>query len=228
MSLSGPDSTKDEFGRDIRQTSEEPEQSSRPTDPRRPAGYKHPKPAPKDHMPNDSQYMHNAAEDVPAQQLSPSTIASKPGGGLETFDMTTFDPTNADSWQTLGDAYQRTNGYMPAQEELMEYVMSSMSYMMSMGVGMGSDSAQMSAIPTGQEDANASSIGAQDWGADTYGGGTQGQTVPMEITGQADTSQRNFEPVNQENEDVNESNKSGGRMQKIGDRWVFVRDGAKV
>ena len=91
---------------------------------------------------------------------------------------------------------------------------------MGMGAGMG----QMGAVPTGQEDVNAPSISAQDWGAETYGGGTQGQIAPIGSTPQSDISQANTILADQETE----SSKSGGRMQKVGDGWVFVRDGTKA
>jgi protein NRD1 len=44
--------------------------------------------------------------------------------GMESFNFATFDPTAPTSWEALGNAWQVTNGYVPSQEELMQFVMS--------------------------------------------------------------------------------------------------------
>jgi protein NRD1 len=43
--------------------------------------------------------------------------------GLQSFDYTTFDPTSPPSWEALGQAWAVTNGRPPTQEELMMFVM---------------------------------------------------------------------------------------------------------
>lgn len=130
--------------------------------------------------------------------------------------MTTFNPTDASSWQALGESYKTTNGYIPSQEELMEFVMSSMSYMMNMGMG------QMGNAPGAQDETTAGGISAQDWGAETYGGGTQGQLSTFDTSTDNHETTQTFNGANAG--DGDESSKSGGKMEKVGDRWVFVRN----
>lgn len=55
--------------------------------------------------------------DGAAMQAGPSTV-----GGLDTFDWATFDYTSPASWETLGKAWNVSNGYLPSQEELMQFI----------------------------------------------------------------------------------------------------------
>ena len=43
--------------------------------------------------------------------------------GLQAFDYSAFDPTSPSSWEALGKAWAATNGRSPTQEELMMFVM---------------------------------------------------------------------------------------------------------
>ena len=129
----GPAAGKDEFGRDLRPSS--PHEDS---------------PAPASHAPGSSpsRSASTPADDYgPAfpqrsqyDAISPSSTAnhpppptisatssissSAPAGGLESFDLTNFDPTAPASWELLGKAWNVTHGYLPSQEELFQYVMS--------------------------------------------------------------------------------------------------------
>lgn len=98
----------------------------------------------------------------------------------------------------------------------MEFVMSSMNYMMSMGMG------QMDNAPGAPDETTTGGISAQDWGAETYGGGTQGQLSNFDMS---TNSHETTQTINDSNAgDGDESSKSGGKMEKVGDKWVFVRN----
>ncbi|THH03096.1 hypothetical protein EW145_g6532 [Phellinidium pouzarii] len=218
------DAGKDEFGRDIRPTSEEPGEVTTLESVR-----------------VETRESSRATDETPdisrQQQLPPPTGGDTlsttnkfnlaQSKGLESFDITTFDPTNAASWKALGDAFQVSNGYMPSQEELMQLVMSSMGMMMAMGaagamggVPVGSDNED--ALPAGKEH----TIGVQDWGTDTYGGKSYGQGSDAVILGQDGGSPKSNNASQYQDSEDGGSGGLGGKMQKVGDRWMFVRDGA--
>lgn len=63
---------------------------------------------------------------------------------LHTFPLQTFDPSSADSWTKLGEAWQNSTGREPEQIELMHWlatgqVMDFKMMRMGMGMGMGTD-----------------------------------------------------------------------------------------
>ncbi|KIR80410.1 protein NRD1 [Cryptococcus gattii EJB2] len=63
---------------------------------------------------------------------------------LHTFPLQTFDPSSADSWAKLGEAWQNSTGREPEQIELMHWlatgqVMDFKMMRMGMGMGMGTD-----------------------------------------------------------------------------------------
>lgn len=181
---------KDEFGRDIRQTSEEAadnrasgvRQRSLSTD-----------------KGNDTITMDlvnsgstrvsvdpaskaasgNAAAVTPTPNgtadASQSKIADSNGsGGLDTFDFTAFNPMSAESWVSLGKAFEFTNGYSPSQEELMMLVsggMMAFAQMYGMGVG---DMDTSSAVEQGMGGGQWSGAGQQQWGG-SYGNSGRGR-----------------------------------------------------
>ncbi|KAI0339630.1 hypothetical protein BDW22DRAFT_1361205 [Trametopsis cervina] len=123
------DSGKDEFGRDIRQRSPHEDTSAPPSyttgqSPSRSAsipsedrGSAHPEKRQHDTSLNTQPIPSS----IPA---STSTSIPEAAAGLDSFDLTAFDPTAAASWEALGKAWNVTNGYMPSQEELMQYMLS--------------------------------------------------------------------------------------------------------
>jgi hypothetical protein len=73
----------------------------------------------------------------PAAQASTTTLPSGGAITLETFDMTTFDPTSADSWSALGVAWRNTNqGAEPTPQGLMMFIASKTAAMAGGGMGM--------------------------------------------------------------------------------------------
>lgn len=136
------------------------------------------------------------------------------------------------SWTTLGNAWQVTHGYLPSQEELMAYVIG----------GFG-------ATYTGANQY----IGGNNGQWDAYGGGGYSQGggqgnggMPVDEGGvhgsdsaygngrnvaygegqahERDMSRGGGVPV--ESEGSSDGRPGAGKMQKVGDRWVFVRAAA--
>ena len=143
---------KDEFGRDLRRASEDRDDGVKPDPDKQPsqdivASFS-PPPEPskqdekeKSESPSDMDSESVQDETVAEPAAKPngpqgqgSTLANK--GGLETFDITTFNPTDPGSWKALGDAFEVTNGRTPSQEELMQLIMGGMMGVMGSG-GMG-------------------------------------------------------------------------------------------
>lgn len=140
--------------------------------------------------------------------------------GLGNFDLTTFDFTSPTSWEALGKAWEVTNGVTPTQEMLMQFVMmSSMSMGMSMDAGGGG-------FGVGQQPNQwEGTQGSEGWdaveGMEWSGGGkeTVAETQEKEKPdGEGADQGMDDAPVLNER-----SVGSSGKMQKVGDRWVFVR-----
>jgi len=141
--------------------------------------------------------------------------------GLDSFDFTTFDFTSPTSWEALGKAWEVTNGVTPTQEVLMQFVMvASMGMGVGMGVGNGTDGFGMEQ-PQGQWEGAQGSGGLDPEGMEWNDGEAgvveemQGQEKPDE---EATGPEKEDSPVPGER-----SVGSTGKMQKVGDRWVFVR-----
>ena len=135
--------------------------------------------------------------------------------GLEGFDLNTFNFTSPASWEALGKAWEVTHGVIPTQEVLMQFVM-----MLSMGMGTGVDG-----FGVGQQQNQWNGAqGSEDWNAgemDWSGGG-------VEVVGETQSQEKSDgETADPEKEDSptpgERSVGSTGKMQKVGDRWVFVR-----
>lgn len=146
--------------------------------------------------------------------------------GLDSFDLTTFDLTSPVSWEALGKAWEATNGVSPTQETLMQFVMMSG---MSMGMGMGTvgvgTGAGVDGIEMGQQlNQWEGERGLEDWdvGGMDWNNGEVGA-----VEGVQDKDKLDGEGMDQEEDDApipsERSVGSTGKMQKVGDRWVFVR-----
>ena len=135
--------------------------------------------------------------------------------GLEGFDFNTFDFTSPASWEALGKAWEVTNGVIPTQEVLMQFVM-----MLSMGVGTG-----MGGFGVGQPQSQWNGAqGSEDWNA----GEMEWSDGEVAAVGEIQSLEKpDEETAGPEKEDSpapgERSVGSTGKMQKVGDRWVFVR-----
>ncbi|EIN09505.1 hypothetical protein PUNSTDRAFT_112962 [Punctularia strigosozonata HHB-11173 SS5] len=230
---------KDEFGRDIRPES--------PTQDVMQSGS-----SAKEQMPVRSPSVPTSitsASDADAMPAGPATVpgAAAPNDlpqvapatqniGLAAFDFTTFDPTAPASWEALGTAWQITNGYAPSQEELMQFIM---------GGFMGAAAPVPSATVSVQQQPWPNSGNSTRGGGSERGnwrGGDRGRGFSGRGRGNgreayssydyggnqvSDAIVLNAAPLEDQqsvSSDMAEpSGSSGGRMQKVGDKWVFVR-----
>jgi protein NRD1 len=132
----------DEFGREIRPSSDDDGRRSETPDNPKPRLAPPPPIAALAHAylsPTSNPAVLEGAPPVSDEQESSATpqtaSANATGGsealhhdtagdvGLESFDYSTFDPTAPSSWEALGKAWAATNGRQPLQEELMMFVM---------------------------------------------------------------------------------------------------------
>ena len=149
------------------------------------------------------------------ESRSGETGATKGPGG---FDLTTFDFTSPASWEALGKAWEATNGVTPTQEMLMQFVMmSSMGMGMGMGIGMGGFGVEQ---PQNQWEG---AQGSEGWSA----GGPGWNDGDVEVVGETQGQEKpDVEAIDLDGDSPvlgERSVGSTGKMQKIGDRWVFVR-----
>ena len=225
MKSQGPG--KDEFGRDIRPGSVDPEPvpaqpaSSIPTitipTTQRSSSLSHQTPTPQDVI------MSTTTDGAQSEAAMPiATYESRAGAagatkGLDSFDFTTFNFTSPASWEALGKAWEVTNGVTPTQEVLMQFVMmSGMGMGMSMGISGGFGMEQPQNQWDGIQGSESWNTGGEGWSDGGVGvvGETQGQKPDGEVIG----PEKEDSPVFGER-----SVGSSGKMQKVGDRWVFVR-----
>ncbi|KAJ7879938.1 hypothetical protein B0H14DRAFT_2500372 [Mycena olivaceomarginata] len=246
-----PEAGKDEFGRDIRPASLSPEP---PADiiPQSPTANTIPTPAPPplppalpivrtqtmSLTPSVDANTSSRAPDAVAAVVIPSKIPSQQQG-MEKFSLATFDFTSAASWEALGEMWQVTHGYLPSTEQLMTFVMS--------GGVAGVPSQQ----PQQLQQTDRGGGGGQGWGVSGgpqrgrggargrggfsrgrgYGGGNfardghqwhsdMGETDAI-VLGGGDTDAMDVESAEQGG-----GGGTGGRMQRVGEKWVFVRDPA--
>lgn len=184
------------------------------------------------------------------------------GAALQSFDYTTFDPTSPASWDALGKAWAATNGRSPTQEELMMFVME-------FTIGMASQAPPSAPAPVQQGNPQAGygwmgehrggpprgrgafrGRGGRGGFAHSAGGGGQKQwdvgddayaeSTDAIVLGEHTNNQNGFGWTQGGHEQAQASpdgdgdgddggqmeggSTAGGRMQKVGDNWVFVKD----
>ncbi|KAL5492593.1 hypothetical protein ACEPAI_4040 [Sanghuangporus weigelae] len=230
---------KDEFGRDIRSDSEEPTADS--GEARSPAAESRQRDANFAVARADASE-HSSSDRDAVMPVVDSKLSNPDAVGLDGFDIGTFDPTSAESWRALGNAFQATHGYVPSQEELMYLVMSSMGMMMDMATHQGMNGSEMDPA-VGMEDSistpeftdgTTGQLGVSDWRTTAYTASVDDHRSDAVVLGH-NTDDRpgkgtidltasitSDSPTNDDAGDGPSS--STGRMQKMGDRWVFVRN----
>ncbi|KAG7093639.1 hypothetical protein E1B28_007302 [Marasmius oreades] len=162
-------------------------------------------------------------QNTKAHGVSTTSRSTDMALGLEHFNLATFDFTSPVAWQSLGGMWQVTHGVLPSTEELMEFVMTA------------------GAAGAAAMGAQANTTG-QDWNQDEWN--NDGYTFPSEPQGRAHGSvsrgghslqdrgsytSYGVENHNEANSNFQRSNTSsrgglGGRMQRVGDKWMFVKD----
>lgn len=233
------ESGKDEFGRDIRAVSPKspahlsntPTHSPSPpptTDPRKP-----PNP-----VSDSSTHNENSVTPIISNTYSSTASANldtkSPELGLENFNPATFDYTSAVAWEVLGKMWQVTCGNLPSQEQLMQFVLS-------YGTSHDTDSSFKS---------QAQKVYGQDYAPPFHGRGRgvfrgrgygngrgvqtnrsydeESQSTDAIVLGGGDSGNSHSDANDDQSTHMPTQQSHGsvgsGRMQKIGDKWVFVRD----
>ena len=223
---------KDEFGRDIRPGSVDPEPFPMPaTQPvsnttATAVPTTQSSPIVQDLSPNhQNPTLHSATTSSSTNEAQPetampiATYESRAGDtsatkGLESFDFTAFDFTSPASWEALGKAWEVTNGVTPTQEVLMQFMM-----MLSMGMGPG-----VGGFEAGQPQDQYGTQGSGGWSTGEMGWSDGGAEVIGETQDQEKPDGETPDPEKEDSPVPGErSVGSTGKMQKVGDRWVFVR-----
>lgn len=241
------DIEKDEFGRDIRPKSPEsdstPASNNKSTNPSVSAPIEDSIPDPSPAVTSNHERMSLVAANTSSSTTSASIVSNEDSSspaGMENFDPKTFDPTSAESWQVLGKMWQVTYGCTPSTEQLMQFAFAA-------AAGQASVSSQLGITH------NWSTSSAQVWRGTGRGGGFTGgrgtfehgnardahenwthdgsQTTDAVVLGgstgpEAEIPGRDDSQMNSASS--NGSVGSGGRMQRIGDKWVFVRDSVEM
>jgi protein NRD1 len=149
------------------------------------------------------------------------------GGGLQNFDFTKFEFTSPASWEALGKAWQVTNGYFPSQEELLQLVMMSTGVAAIAGGISGGTEGDTFHADQDRSEQWPNDKGASKQGQNWDSGGAE-ETAYETITDSWGVSAKS---ENSHGADENQivpvvadgSVGSSGKMQKVGDRWIFVR-----
>ncbi|KAL5531282.1 hypothetical protein ACEPAG_4159 [Sanghuangporus baumii] len=232
---------KDEFGRDIRSGSEEPNADS--GEARSPAAESRQGDANFAVPRADVSERSSSDRDV-VMPVVDSKVSIPDAVGLDGFDIGTFDPTSAESWQALGNAFLVTHSYVPSQEELMYLVMSSMGMMMNMathqgmnGIGneMNAAAGMENSIPTSAfANGTAGQVGVSDRRTAAYTASMDDHRSDAVVLGHNTVDQPGKGTIESTaaitsnaptNDDAGDDpSGSTGRMQKMGDRWVFIRN----
>ena len=245
---------KDEFGRDIRPLSPEVAVTEEQTQPLSvPASIERNMPAPAiagNQIPSVPQQIPSVLATNTSTQIHSAPAAETSQPGLDKFDMSTFDLTVSSSWEALGKMWQVTYGYLPSQEELMQFVMSGGVIASAAAAGMIPGQYQNGVM--GMEQLWAQSGGGQwsgpggsypNGGGPAYGNGnTRSSQQQRGGYNKGTAYQQNSDAIVLGGGDVNSEGDEmqvelpppmaqasppsgeGGRMQRVGDKWKFVRD----
>ncbi|KAJ3566052.1 hypothetical protein NP233_g7244 [Leucocoprinus birnbaumii] len=246
---------RDEFGRDIRSPSPSKSPTSNsatvhstaaspitPSTPHDPKAEFSPTSTSNDPMSRSSSIAANTfSKDPDASNTSveSNTKSTSQSTGLDRFNMSTFDPTSPASWEALGKMWEAMNGYTPSTQELMQFMM------------MGAMNNTLQSKDWQQQE-NAGFTGGNDYGGGysggaasrgrgghggSYGnsrnnhhewsnGGGHQSTDAVVLGGGEMDDEVPMDGVEAGQPFGDTGGRSGGRMQKVGDKWVFVRNDA--
>ncbi|KXN87437.1 Rpb7-binding protein seb1 [Leucoagaricus sp. SymC.cos] len=148
----------------------------------------------------------------------------------DSFDMTTFDPTSPASWEALGKMWEAMNGYTPSTEELMQFMM--MGAMSNTTISNNWQQCTNGINGYGGECDTGSPRGRGGFYGNSrdnqYGrsnGGGQATDAVVLGGGEMDSEVSGPEEADKQEQSNMSGGRPAGKMQKVGDRWVFVRDG---
>ncbi|KAG6861442.1 hypothetical protein C0995_016533 [Termitomyces sp. Mi166 len=175
----------------------------------------------------------NTSSSIRNASIVSSTASTQPG--LEDFNPMTFDFTSPASWEALGKMWQVTKGYLPSTEELSQFVLTS---------------GQATFAPMIQAQKWQSTPDSQAWRGGGRGGGfSKGRggffhnnaRNPQEeweqyeannetdaiVLGEGSTSAAEETKIQGDSSTTDQATHTGGtggKMQRVGDKWVFVRE----
>lgn len=242
----------DEFGRDVRSQSPEISATDAVAQPSSvPASVDRSIPASNVHKSIPQPIQSAASVNTLPQTHSTSATVTPQQPGLDKFDMATFDFTAPSSWEALGKMWQVTYSYLPSQEELMSFVMAGGVIASAAAGGMLPAQYQGGMMGGMEQGWQQNGMGFWNGQADASGymnqGGVSGygRQNPRNLNGQQ--QQRNnyaqstdaivlggddgpgntdtpMEQSPPQSPPTGEGGGPGGRMQRVGDKWVFVRE----
>lgn len=226
---------KDEFGRDIRPSSETPELD--PT-----------------HAHHTDIHTENLSTEDRMEHFQDSNVpqtTTHAGPGLEKFDLAVFDFSSPAAWEALGNAWKVTHGILPSQEQLMQFVMEKMSQgnpMMDNHVasennfGSRWNSQQQhhqqhhrpgKSIPTYESGSNLVTNSwegqGSSWGKEEAAYDYEHGMFPMNadtdavVLGGGDQATTGRPQENTASNASEPNSRGGGGMKRVGDKWVWQR-----
>jgi len=135
---------------------------------------------------------------------------------MDNFDLSTFDYTAPTSWEALGKMWQVTYGHLPSTEQLIQFVIS-----------CGAGQKSFPEPSNSQQQSAGQSWGEQGEQLNGYGN-SRNMTPATDaiVLGGGDTDNPQNISISSGPKSTQESQisvSSSGRMQRVGDKWVFVR-----
>lgn len=246
-----PEGGKDEFGRDLRPSSVTPPRpvssEDTPTQaPVVPSVVPDSAAAPDCRIPVSDQ-LPSVAANTPAQSTDThaSNSAASEQRGLDQFDISAFDATAPSSWEALGNMWKTTYDYIPSQEELMQFILAGgIALAGATGCHYDNSQSQFHRLEGteqgfrgngGWQGGGRGSIneGKRQFGRSDYREAGQWEHSNAEYTGtdaivlgESAGAEKEEDQCSDGHHDSTsvKTQTRGGRMQRIGDKWLFVRD----
>ena len=255
---STPEVEKDEFGRDLRPQSPKIADSNPsrldagPTQPPQSQIPSSVSPTVVPQSDEGSVERHEAPQNADMQlSHAHESTSNSSDYGLNKIDLGTCDFTSPTAWEALGKMWQASCGYMPSQEELIQFVVASRSTETgtvasqplmnqpwpnsgwsntNFGVTRGQPWRGRGRGSTGYTRGGRGSYGHshEQWGYMTTGYASNASDAIVLGGTEDNANQESNEEgkSNQENGQEDTQSRTGGRMQRVGDKWIFVRDPA--
>jgi len=149
---------------------------------------------------------------------------------MENFNPATFDFTSPSAWEALGKMWQVTHGYQPGAEQLMQFVVAAQATL-----ATSCDWSAASAQGSGNLN-KGNDIGRGRIGGGPYGNGItrngHGKWTNNDTNHGTDAVVLGGGSSPSTSVDIPDPSQKpqwgggGGRMQKMGDKWMFIREPA--
>ncbi|KAF7315204.1 CID domain-containing protein [Mycena indigotica] len=227
-----PQAGLDEFGREIRPASPSPEPPDDIVDEQAAAANQNQPPqlvtssvrAANNHESQMSFVDVNTSSRLPVNAAQPATLENP--ADLSNFDASTFDFTSPASWEAMGRMWQASFGTAPTMEQLMQYVMTG-------GVMPGTTTmtGQQQVQPQPQPIQTYQQQQPDKWGGHQQQGfrGSRGRGGFSRGRGGGGHNGGAWHDsdaivLGDTNVSSEAGSTAGGKMQRVGEKWVFGRD----